>query len=84
VFACLDSHPNHWSEARTLAIKAWLGGVDGDDNRALVYAASLQLGSCAEAESWLPPATGRKAFIARVARMREEMNAPPALCPVPP
>jgi hypothetical protein len=73
-----------WSEARTLAIKAWLGGIDGDDNRALVYAASAQLGSCAESESWLPAAKDREAFIARVTRMREEMNAPPAPCPVPP
>jgi tetratricopeptide (TPR) repeat protein len=75
---------SRWSEARTLAIKAWLGGIDGDDNRALVYAASVQLGACAEAESWLPPPKDRKAFLARVARMREEMNAPPGLCPVAP
>ena len=75
---------SRWSEARTLAIKAWLGGNDGDDNRALVYAASVQIGSCAEAEAWLPPPKKRTAFIARVARMREEMNAPPALCPVAP
>ncbi len=75
---------SRWSEARALAIKAWLGGIDGDDNRALVYAASAQIGPCAQAESWLPPPKDRKAFIARVARMREEMNAPPALCPVAP
>ena len=75
---------SRWSEAHMLAIKAWLGGIDGDDNRALIYAASLQLGSCAEAESWLPAPKDRKAFIARVARMREALNAPAALCPVPP
>jgi hypothetical protein len=73
-----------WSEARTLAIKAWLGGNDDDDTRALVYASSTQAGSCAEAESWLPAPKDRKAFIARVARLREEVNAPPAPCPVPP
>ena len=75
---------SRWSEARTLAIKAWLGGIDGDDNRALVYAASVQIGPCDQAESWLPPPKDRKAFTARVARMRKEMNAPPALCPVAP
>ena len=75
---------SRWSEARALAIKAWLGGIDGDDNRALVYAASVQIGTCADAEAWLPPAKDRKAFIARVARMREDMNAPPAPCPVAP
>jgi hypothetical protein len=75
---------SRWSEARTLAIKAWLGGIDGEENRALVYAATLQLGSCADAESWLPPPTDRKAFIARVAQMRREVKAPPVPCPVPP
>ena len=75
---------SRWSEARTLAIKAWLGGSDGDDNRALGYAASLQIGSCAEAASWLPPPERRKAFIARVTQMGVEMNAPPPPCPVAP
>jgi hypothetical protein len=74
---------SRWSEARALAIKAWLGGSDGDDNRALVYAAAVQIGNCAEAESWLP-ASERKAFSARVARMRAEMKAPPPLCPAAP
>ena len=73
-----------WSEARTLAIKAWLGGNDHDAIRALVYAASAQAGSCAEAESWLPPPKDRKAFIARVARVREEGKAPAAPCSDPP
>ena len=74
---------SRWSEARALAIKAWLGGLDGDENRTLVYAALVQLGTCAEAESWLPPPKDRKAFLARVARLQKEMNAPPALCPAP-
>ena len=73
-----------WSEARTLAIKTWLGGNDDDDIRALVYAASAQAGSCAEAESWLPPPKDRKAFIARVAQLRDQVHAPPAPCPIPP
>jgi hypothetical protein len=73
-----------WTEARALAIKAWLGGLDGEDNRALVYAASIQIGPCAQAEAWLPAPKDRQAFIARVARLREEMNSPPALCPVAP
>jgi len=72
---------SQWSEARTRAIKAWLAGLDRDENRALVFAASLQLGSCAEAESWLPPPNERKAFMSRVARLRAEVDAPPAACP---
>jgi hypothetical protein len=75
---------SRWSEARTFAIKAWFGGMDNDDHRALVYAASVQTGRCAEAESWLPPPNDRKAFDARVAQMREEMKAPTAPCPVTP
>jgi hypothetical protein len=75
---------SRWFEARTLAIKAWLGGNDSDENRALVYAALVQIGSCAEAESWLPPPKDRKAFIARVGRMRGEINAASAPCPIPP
>jgi len=72
---------SQWSEARTRAIKAWLGGLESDDNRALVFAASVQLGRCAEAESWLPPPKERKDFLARVARLRKEVNAPAAACP---
>lgn len=75
---------SRWSEARTLALKAWLGGIDDDQNRALGYAASLHIGSCTEAESWLPPPEDRKAFIARVTQMGVEMNAPPPPCPVAP
>jgi hypothetical protein len=74
---------SRWSDARALGMKAWLGGADDDDSRALVYAAHTQIGSCAEAESWLP-ANDRKAFFARVARIRSEMKAPPSACPIAP
>ncbi len=75
---------SRWSEARTLAIKAWLGGLDSVEIRALVYTASLELGSCAEAEAWLPPPKDKQAFTTQVARLRDEMDAPSALCPVAP
>jgi hypothetical protein len=73
-----------WSDARTLRTKAWFGGLDDEFGRALIYAASLQLGSCAEADSWLPPPNARTAFITRVAQIRKDVDAPAAPCPVPP
>jgi hypothetical protein len=75
---------SRWSDAREQAIKAWFGGIEDDINRALVHAASAQLGKCAEAQSWLPAPNDRKAFNAEVARIRKDVNAPPAPCPVAP
>lgn len=69
-----------WDEARALATKAWLRGADGLVDRAVPFIATQQLGRCAEASVWLPPAAETKAFGQTLTQLGKEMDLPATSC----
>ncbi len=70
-----------WADARTLAIKAWLGGADGLSDRMTLFAASAQLGQCAEAVKWSRSPSETKDLNAFLLRVQEAAEAPKRPCP---
>jgi hypothetical protein len=70
-----------WDDARALARRAWLRGADGLTDRAVPFIASDQLGRCADARAWLPPAAQSKTFQERLTELRTDLNVPAMNCP---
>ena len=69
-----------WDEARALATKAWLRGAAGLIDRAVPFIATQQLGRCAEASVWLPPAAETKAFGKELTQLWKESDLPATPC----
>lgn len=71
-----------WEDARTMAIKAWLGGADDLSDRTTLFVASAQLGRCAEALKWSRSLSEAKALNDALLKIQAALGLPQQACPV--
>jgi len=69
-----------WAEARTLGIKAWLGGATDDFDRATLFVASAQLGHCEEALNWARSPAETKKLNETLLSIQAQLDQPRRPC----
>lgn len=69
-----------WAEARSLAVKAWLGGATEDFDRATLFVASAQLGHCEEAVNWSRSPAETKKLNETLLSIQAQLDQPPRPC----
>jgi len=69
-----------WEEARTLAIKAWLGGASELSDRMTLFVASAQLGQCADALKWSRSPSETKELNAFLLKVQQAADQPKRPC----
>lgn len=71
-----------WADARTLGIRAWLGGAEDIEDRTILFVAAAQLGHCEEAARWTRSTAETKQMNAFLLRFQEERDLPKRACGV--